>query len=59
VTQPLQVGDKTVIAKGAVVTGAVAGESGKKKFLGIGDTNSRSASCRWKLSTEESWPCEL
>jgi hypothetical protein len=36
VTQPLQVGDKTVIAKGAVVTGAVAGESGKKKFLGIG-----------------------
>jgi serine/threonine-protein kinase len=36
VTQPLQVGDKTVIAKGALVTGAVTGESGKKKFLGIG-----------------------
>jgi len=36
VTQPLQVGDKTVIAKGAVVTGTVMGDSGKKKFLGIG-----------------------
>ena len=36
VAEPLQVGDKTVIAKGAVVTGAVTGESGKKKFLGIG-----------------------
>ena len=36
VTEPLLVGDKTVIAKGSVVTGAVTGESGKKKFLGIG-----------------------
>ena len=35
VTQPLQVGDKTVIARGSTVTGAVMGESGKK-FLGIG-----------------------
>ncbi len=35
VGQPLQVGDKVVIAKGAMVTGAVTGES-KKKFLGIG-----------------------
>jgi serine/threonine protein kinase len=35
VSQPLQVGDKTVIAKGAAVTGAVTGEEGKK-FLGIG-----------------------
>ncbi|HEX5228051.1 MAG TPA: serine/threonine protein kinase, partial [Bryobacteraceae bacterium] len=35
VMQPLQVGDKTVIPKGATVTGAVMGESGKK-FLGIG-----------------------
>ncbi len=36
VSQDLRVGDKTVIAKGATVTGVVAGESGKKKFLGIG-----------------------
>jgi serine/threonine protein kinase len=36
VTEPLLVGDKTVIAKGALATGAVTGESGKKKFLGIG-----------------------
>jgi hypothetical protein len=36
VTEGLQVGDKTVIAKGATVTGAVTGETGKKKFLGIG-----------------------
>jgi serine/threonine protein kinase len=36
VKEGLQVGDKTVIAKGAAVTGAVAGESGKKGFLGIG-----------------------
>lgn len=35
VTQPLQVNGKTVIAKGASVTGTVMGESGKK-FLGIG-----------------------
>lgn len=35
VTQPLQVNGKTVIAKGATVTGTVMGES-KKKFLGIG-----------------------
>lgn len=32
----LQVGDKIVIAKGATVTGEVMGETGKKKFLGIG-----------------------
>jgi serine/threonine protein kinase len=36
VKEGLQVGDKTVIAKGATVTGAVTGESGKKGFLGIG-----------------------
>jgi serine/threonine protein kinase len=36
VREGLQVGDKTVIAKGATVTGAVAGESGKKGFLGMG-----------------------
>jgi serine/threonine-protein kinase len=36
VGQSLQIGDKTVIAKGATVTGAVVGEAGKKKFLGIG-----------------------
>lgn len=35
VSEGLKVGDKTVIAKGATVTGAVTGES-KKKFLGIG-----------------------
>jgi len=35
VMQPLQVGDKTVIPKGASVTGAVMGEKGGK-FLGIG-----------------------
>jgi serine/threonine protein kinase len=35
VTQPLQVNGKTIIAKGATVTGAVMGESGKK-FLGLG-----------------------
>jgi len=35
VSQPLKVGDKTVIAKGATVTGTVMGEEGKK-FLGIG-----------------------
>ena len=31
-----QIGGKTVIAKGAKVTGVVASEKGKKKFLGIG-----------------------
>jgi cytoskeletal protein RodZ len=36
VSEGLKIGDKTVIAKGATVTGTVAGESGKKKFLGIG-----------------------
>jgi hypothetical protein len=36
VGENLQVGDKIVIAKGATVTGAVFGEAGKKKFLGIG-----------------------
>ncbi len=35
VGQPLQVGDKTVIAKGAPVTGVITVET-KKKFLGIG-----------------------
>jgi serine/threonine protein kinase len=35
VSEGLVVGDKTVIAKGATVSGAVTGES-KKKFLGIG-----------------------
>ena len=35
VSEDLQVGNKTVIAKGATVTGAVTGET-KKKFLGIG-----------------------
>jgi serine/threonine-protein kinase len=35
VGQPLQVGDKTVIAKGAAVSGVVIRET-KKKFLGIG-----------------------
>jgi len=32
----LQVGDAVVIAKGAAVTGSIASEPGKKKFLGIG-----------------------
>jgi serine/threonine protein kinase len=36
VSEGLRVDDKTVIAKGASVTGAVMGESGKKGFLGIG-----------------------
>ncbi len=36
VSEGLKIGDKTVIAKGAPVTGTVTGESGKKKFLGIG-----------------------
>ncbi len=36
VSEGLKVGEKTVIAKGAAVTGTLAGESGKKKFLGIG-----------------------
>lgn len=36
VSEGLKVGDKTVIAKGATVTGAITGESNKKKFLGIG-----------------------
>jgi len=35
-SEGLTVGDKTVIAKGATVTGAVTGESNKKRFLGIG-----------------------
>jgi serine/threonine protein kinase len=35
VSEGLKIGDKTVIAKGATVTGAVTAESGKK-FLGIG-----------------------
>jgi serine/threonine protein kinase len=36
VTEGLLVGDKTVIARGATVMGAVMGETGKKRFLGIG-----------------------
>jgi hypothetical protein len=36
VSEGLHIGDKTVIAKGATVTGAVTGETSKKKFLGIG-----------------------
>jgi len=36
VIEGLKIGDKTVIEKGATVTGAVVGETGKKKFLGIG-----------------------
>jgi serine/threonine protein kinase len=36
VSEGLKIGEKTVIAKGATVTGTVTGESGKKKFLGIG-----------------------
>jgi serine/threonine-protein kinase len=35
VSEGLRIGDKTVIAKGATVTGVVAGET-RKKFLGIG-----------------------
>jgi serine/threonine-protein kinase len=35
VTEGLDIGDNTIIAKGATVTGLVAGETGKK-FLGIG-----------------------
>jgi len=36
VSEGLRVDDKTVIAKGATVAGAVMGENGKKGFLGIG-----------------------
>jgi serine/threonine protein kinase len=36
VGEDLRVGGQTVIEKGATVTGSVMGESGKKKFLGIG-----------------------
>lgn len=36
VVDGLQVDNYTVIAKGAVVTGAVTGETGKKKILGMG-----------------------
>jgi hypothetical protein len=36
VADGFQVGDTTVIAKGATVTGEVMGEAGRKKFLGIG-----------------------
>jgi serine/threonine protein kinase len=36
VSEGLKIGDKTVIAKGATVTGSVTGESNKKGFLGIG-----------------------
>jgi serine/threonine-protein kinase len=35
-TDGLQVGDALVIAKGAGVTGSIASEPGKKKFLGMG-----------------------
>ncbi len=36
VTDGMKVGDALVIAKGAAVTGAIASEPGKKKFLGMG-----------------------
>jgi serine/threonine protein kinase len=36
VSEGLKIDDKTVIAKGATVTGTITGEVGKKKFLGIG-----------------------
>jgi len=36
VSEGLKIADKTVIAKGAAVTGTITGESGKKKFLGMG-----------------------
>ena len=36
VADDFKVDNKTVIAKGATVTGTVVGEAGKKKFLGIG-----------------------
>ncbi len=36
VTDGLKVGDALVIAKGAGVTGSIASEPGKKKFLGMG-----------------------
>jgi hypothetical protein len=36
VTDGLKVGDALVIAKGAGVTGSIASETGKKKFLGMG-----------------------
>jgi serine/threonine protein kinase len=36
VVDGLQVDNNTVIAKGAIVTGAVTGETGKKKILGMG-----------------------
>jgi hypothetical protein len=35
-TDGLQVGDTLVIAKGAGVTGSIASEAGRKKFLGMG-----------------------
>jgi serine/threonine protein kinase len=35
-TDGLQVGDALVIAKGAGVTGSIASEAGRKKFLGMG-----------------------
>jgi serine/threonine-protein kinase len=35
VSEGLKIGDKTIIAKGATVTGSVTGESNKKGFLGI------------------------
>jgi len=42
VADGVQVGDITVISKGATVAGEVAGEVGKKKFLGIGAGNKMS-----------------
>jgi hypothetical protein len=39
VIQALKVGEKVVIAKGATVTGSVAGEVSKKGFLGIGGSH--------------------
>ena len=50
-------GDKTVIAKGATVTGAVTGESGKKKFLGIGGHKLTFRLTQVEAVDEESSPC--
>jgi serine/threonine protein kinase len=36
VSEGLKIGDRIVVAKGAMVTGAVTGEGKQKKFLGIG-----------------------
>ena len=36
VIEDVKVGDNVVIARGANVTGSIVGETGKKKFLGMG-----------------------